>query len=73
REVEEHQFFNIGGILLPLSEIFLRKDEIPTNGKVIVYCKRGIRSQIAIQRLTSLFPNCEFYNLANGVWDIMPH
>ncbi len=73
REVEEHSFFNIGGQLLPLSEIFIRKDELPRSGKVVVYCKRGIRSQVAIQRLAPLFPDCEFYNLANGVWDLMPH
>ncbi len=72
REPWEHEQFNIGGQLIPLGEIISRKDEIMENkSPVIVYCKRGIRSMIAIQRLTPHMPNVEFYNLSEGVYHLM--
>lgn len=67
REEWEHDRFNIGGQLLPLGEIMQRKKEIPKQGKIVVYCKGGVRSLIAIQRLTAHFPNVLFYNLKGGV------
>ncbi len=68
REEWEHKSFNIGGVLIPLGEIISRKNEVNQGIKtVVVYCKRGIRSQIAIQRLNSLFKEIEFYNLENGI------
>ena len=73
REQDEHEAFNIGGALIPLSKISrwqpLENDLSP----VVVYCKRGIRSQIAIQRLAPKFPNVDFYNLENGILDLMDH
>lgn len=72
RESWEHELFNIGGKLIPLGEIMSRKDEIEISDKpVVVYCKRGIRSQIAIQRLEAYFKNIDFYNLDRGVYDLM--
>ncbi len=73
REVWEHQSFNIGGILIPLGEIIQRKDEIGQldDKPIVVYCKRGIRSMIAIQRLIPHFEGKEFYNLNQGVYDLI--
>jgi rhodanese-related sulfurtransferase len=67
REQDEHDEFNIGGILIPLGEIVARINEIPTNQKVLVYCKRGIRSMIAIQKLLLKNPNLQLMNLAGGL------
>lgn len=68
REHEEHQSFNIGGKLIPLGEIFRRRNEIDIQGKpIVIYCKRGIRSQIAIQRLEQYFDGIHFYNLEGGI------
>jgi rhodanese-related sulfurtransferase len=64
REPDEHAAFNIGGVLIPLSKI---SRWTPDTQSVVVYCKRGIRSQIAIQRLASRFPDMDFYNLENGI------
>ena len=50
REQHEHHEFNIGGRLVPLGEVMQQADTIPKHRKVILYCKLGIRSQIAIQR-----------------------
>jgi len=67
REPEEHEAFNIGGELLPLSSIFTTLDRLDANTPIVFYCKRGIRSQIAIQRIADRFPNTELYNLQNGI------
>jgi rhodanese-related sulfurtransferase len=66
REEEEHADFNIGGKLIPLTELMDHLDEIPKDREVIIYCKLGVRSQIAIQRLEQKgFDN--LVNLTSGV------
>ena len=67
RELSEHQQKNKGGILLPLDEIMKHQDKIAHDKPVVMYCKRGIRSQIAIQRLEQRLPNVDFYNLQGGI------
>lgn len=67
REAEEHAAYNIGGYLIPLGEITRRLDAIATDRPVVFYCRKGIRSQIAIQRLSVYFPDGDFYNLLNGI------
>ncbi len=67
REPDEHASFNIGGTLIPLSEVLLRHQQIPTTQTVIVYCKKGIRSQIAIQRLEEKFDFTNLVNLKGGI------
>jgi rhodanese-related sulfurtransferase len=67
REEDEHEQFNIGGFLIPLGEIIQKADQVPTNGTVIIYCKRGIRSAIAIQKLEAKFGYTNLVNLQGGV------
>ena len=67
RTEEEHLEFNIGGIHIPLDEIMKRKEEISNSLPVIFYCAKGIRSAIAIQRLTTIFTDSNFYNLSKGI------
>ncbi len=67
REVAEHEAFNIGGELIPLSEIFEHHSKIARDKPVIVYCKKGIRSQIAIQRLEERFGLKNLINLQGGL------
>jgi rhodanese-related sulfurtransferase len=66
REPFEHEQFNLGGMLMPLNEIVNKTASIPVDEPVVIYCKRGIRSQIAIQRLQQKgsFPN--LINLQGG-------
>ena len=71
REASEHQHKNIGGKLIPLGEIMRNKDKIATDKPVVLYCKRGIRSQIAIQKLQRRLPNVEFYNLQGGIYELL--
>jgi adenylyltransferase/sulfurtransferase len=66
REDYEHEANNIGGELIPLSEVVGRSGEIPQDKPVIVYCRKGVRSQIAIQRLERKgFTN--LFNLEGGI------
>ena len=67
REVVEHHLFNIGGILIPLGEIMENAETIEKNIPVVFYCKMGIRSQIAIQRLNEKFGYSNLLNLQGGV------
>ena len=67
REPLEHTDYNIGGLLIPLGEIIDRRDSIQTGVPVILYCKMGIRSQIAIQRLEEKFGFSNLVNLQGGI------
>lgn len=70
REPHEHEAFNIGGELVPLAQC-LRRETFPTDRPVVIYCKRGIRSQLAIQRIAHRFPDTTFFNLRAGVLALM--
>jgi rhodanese-related sulfurtransferase len=67
REAAEHDAFNIGGELIPLSELFEHANKIAFDKPVIIYCKMGIRSQIAIQRLEERFGYTNLINLQGGL------
>lgn len=66
REPDEHDEFNIGGELIPLSFITQQINKISTEKPVIIYCRKGIRSQFAIQRLQEKFPFTNLFNLIGG-------
>ncbi|MFM6926438.1 MAG: rhodanese-like domain-containing protein [Ferruginibacter sp.] len=66
RESYEHIEFNIGGQLIPLNEITQQMDKIATDKPVIIYCRKGIRSQVAIQRLQQKSPFTNLCNLIGG-------
>jgi rhodanese-related sulfurtransferase len=66
REPDEHEAFNIGGELIPLSFITQQSEKISTGKPVIIYCRKGIRSQIAIQRLQDKYPYTNLINLIGG-------
>ena len=67
REQHEHEAFNIGGELIPLSELFEHTSKIALDKPVVLYCKMGIRSQIAIQRLQDKFNFTHLINLQGGM------
>jgi rhodanese-related sulfurtransferase len=66
REPDEHAEFNISGELIPLGDIAQQFEKISTHKPVIIYCRKGIRSQIAIQRLQEKFPFTNLFNLIGG-------
>jgi rhodanese-related sulfurtransferase len=66
REDWERELYHIGGLHLPLGDLIKRIAEIPKGKPVVLYCEKGIRSVIAIQRLEAgSFDN--LYNLAGGM------
>lgn len=66
REPGENAEFNIGGELIPLSDIVKKADLISTGKPVVFYCRKGIRSAIAIQRLQDRFGFSNLINLIGG-------
>jgi len=69
REPDEHQAFDIGGKLIPLSQIIQQLEQVDQHRPVILYCRKGIRSQIAIQRLQQKMPFTNLVNLTGGLDD----
>ncbi len=67
REPFEHEHENIGGTLIPLNEIIQQAPTLPKNVPIIVYCKKGIRSQIAIQKLEAKYGFTNLFNLDGGI------
>ena len=67
REATEHAEFNIGGSLIPYGNITGHINEIEKEKPVIFYCRKGVRSQIAIQRLQQKFLFENLYNLVGGM------
>jgi len=72
REDWEHEAYNIGGLHIPMGQLMSRLAEIPKDKEVVMYCEKGIRSTITIQRLEGAgFHN--IYNLNGGMqaWKTM--
>lgn len=66
REDWERALFNIGGQHIPMGEIMAHINDIPKDKDVVLYCEKGIRSTIIIQRLEGHgFSN--LYNLTGGM------
>lgn len=66
REDFERELFHIGGQHIPLGELMSRVRELPSGKPVVLYCEKGIRSAIAIQRLEALGYD-QLFNLAGGM------
>ncbi len=71
REIEEHDLFNIGGELAPLTCLKDYLNLFQVDLPIVIYCKRGIRSQLAIQRLQRWGAVGHFYNLRGGILSLL--
>lgn len=67
REAGERNRSHIGGQHIPLGEIVQRRGEIDPMQPTVFYCRKGIRSQIAIQRLRRFYPDAAMFNLQGGI------
>lgn len=66
RETFEYEMSNIGGENIPLAGILIETDRISKDKPVIVHCRSGKRSAIAIMQLEHLgYTN--LYNLKGGI------
>lgn len=67
RESFEREHFNIGGLHIPMQTVFERIGDIPKDKNVVLYCQKGIRSMIVIQRLSERFGYQNLINLQGGM------
>ena len=67
REDWEYELFNIGGDLMPLGDLMAQVNRIPRDKPVVVVCRKGIRSRIAIQRLEEKYNFTNLVNLEGGL------
>ena len=66
REDWEREAYNIGGEHIAMGDLMSRVNELPKDKDIVLYCEKGIRSVIAIQRLEGAgFHN--LFNLAGGM------
>lgn len=65
REEYEREIYHIGGALIPLPQLIERLDELPTNKKIIIYCKTDKRSIYATQQLQEKFNDVAY--LVGGI------
>jgi rhodanese-related sulfurtransferase len=68
REDFEHADFNIGGTLIPMNTVFENIDTIPKDKPVVLYCAKGIRSAMVIQRLEEKYGYTNLINLSGGMY-----
>ncbi|MBS1630119.1 MAG: rhodanese-like domain-containing protein [Bacteroidetes bacterium] len=66
REASERERFGIGGRHLPLGELINQAASLPREIPIVLYCEKGIRSQIALQRLEALGFD-KLFNLEGGM------
>ena len=66
REAWEREIYNIGGIHIAMGDIPAKLSEIPKDKDVVMYCEKGIRSVITIQRMEAMGFN-NLYNLSGGM------
>jgi adenylyltransferase/sulfurtransferase len=71
RELYEYEAKNIGGELMPLSELEKYLSKISRDKAVIIHCQSGIRSQKAIKILQENFGFTNLLNLTGGINKIL--
>lgn len=67
REPHEYDIVNIGALLIPIGDIEAQAGKIDRNRKVVIHCKTGNRSVIAIRTLEDKFGFENLYNLKAGI------
>jgi rhodanese-related sulfurtransferase len=66
REDFEYEMSNLGGTLIPLAGILIEKDKIAKDKPVIMQCRSGKRSAVAIMQLEP-YGYDNLYNLTGGI------
>jgi adenylyltransferase/sulfurtransferase len=73
REEHEREAFHIGGDWLPMAEVIRHHEKISKEKPVVIYCRKGVRSAIVIQRLEDKYGFTNLFNLVGGMsaWQIL--
>jgi len=67
REQTEYDMANIGGNILPTSELENRFSEIPSNKTTVIMCRSGQRSANVVNWLEQNHGYSNLYNLEGGI------
>lgn len=67
REDHEREAYNIGGLHIKMGDIPTSSNDIPDEGKVIIYCRSGVRSANTIAFLQQHHGFDNLYNLEGGM------
>jgi sulfur-carrier protein adenylyltransferase/sulfurtransferase len=67
RDSKEVEYVNIGGVNLPVNTIEEKYALINKHLPVVLYCKTGVRSALAVKRLVSEFKFDNLSNLSGGI------
>ena len=67
REAYEYDIANLGGQLIPLATVLDHAGDIARDKKVVVHCRSGKRSGIAIEELEKKYGFDNLYNLKGGI------
>ncbi len=71
REEYEFEDFNIGGINIPMDDIFSSLDKIDKDKEVIFICNSGKRSAATIHTLKRKLQLDELYSVSGGVTEYL--
>jgi adenylyltransferase/sulfurtransferase len=67
RNDDERQAINYGGLHIPLQELSVRVNEIPTEKPIVFYCASGARSKSAAILFSRQRPGVNAYSLKGGL------
>lgn len=67
REDFEYEMSNINGVNIPLAGVLIESDKISRDVPVIVQCRSGKRSAVAIMQLEQQLGLENLYNLKGGI------
>ena len=75
REAEEFAQSNMGGLLIPLSQVLDEAEQIRQDIPVVVHCRSGKRSEMAIRLLERDLGYNNLHNLTGGIlaWQELEH
>jgi sulfur-carrier protein adenylyltransferase/sulfurtransferase len=67
REPAEYDAANLNGVLIPLNFVLDRADEITKDKPVVIHCRSGKRSEMAIKALLQNLGYENLHNLEGGI------
>jgi rhodanese-related sulfurtransferase len=75
READEYAQSNLGGLLIPLSQVLDEADQIKQDIPVVIHCRSGKRSEMAIRLLERDLGYTNLHNLTGGIlaWQELEH
>jgi len=67
REIFEYEMSNLNGENIPLAGVILEASKISTDKPVIMQCRSGARSAVALNQLEQQLGYTNLYNLKGGI------